>query len=87
MDLDIEILLTYEQPEDPRGFWDWLTKEALRELHSLRRFVLKVSVCRRQLWHPLTDPAPHAGEPLISWCDDDYANLKTAVTVASPLIQ
>jgi hypothetical protein len=81
LDLDVEILLTFDQPADPGEFWAWLTKDALRELYGLRRFVLKVSVCRRELWFPLSDHGLHTGEPLVSWDDDDYARLKECVTM------
>ncbi len=82
LQLDVEIILTWGQPEDPQRFWTWVTNDVLSQFHSLQRFVLKVAVYlppappfrkTRDRWMPRY-------EPLDSWDDAAYRDLRARVT-------
>ncbi|KAI1209786.1 uncharacterized protein F4807DRAFT_426288 [Annulohypoxylon truncatum] len=79
--LDVEVALTYGQPENPDKLWAWLREDVLGQFRDLERFVLKVSVYK----HFRPDrPRGHEGwtppyEPLSSWNDGEYQNLKDRV--------
>ncbi|KAI2604312.1 uncharacterized protein GGS25DRAFT_507704 [Hypoxylon fragiforme] len=80
--LDVEVVLTWGQPKDPRRFWDWLKDEVFGQLRGLQTFVLKVSV-----YKPFAPPEvggyaawmPQC-EPLDSWRDGQYRALKDRAT-------
>ncbi|KAI1077597.1 hypothetical protein F5B20DRAFT_583008 [Whalleya microplaca] len=79
--LDVEIVLMWDQPKNPRRLWDWLREDVLGQLGGLERFVLKTAVYmtsghlgpNHQQWVP-----PY--ERLSSWDDAEYQALKVKVT-------
>ncbi|KAI1772581.1 hypothetical protein F4818DRAFT_132762 [Hypoxylon cercidicola] len=80
--LDIEIVLLWGQPKDPQRFWAWLREDVLAQFRSLDRFVLKISV------YKTFTPPQHSEylkwtpeyEPLETWNESEYLELKARVT-------
>ncbi|KAH9986263.1 hypothetical protein F4779DRAFT_305871 [Xylariaceae sp. FL0662B] len=79
--LDVEVVLKWDHPKDPRRLWNWLRKDVLGQFQGLERFVLKTAVYmssgrlgpNHQQWVP-----PY--ERLSSWGDAEYQALKAKVT-------
>ncbi|KAI4870166.1 hypothetical protein F4820DRAFT_404216 [Hypoxylon rubiginosum] len=80
--LDIEVVLLWGQPKDSQRFWAWLRNAVLTQLRDLERFVLKVTVYKP---FPPSQSSVYPGrtpkyEPLETWNDDEYQDLKARVT-------
>jgi hypothetical protein len=83
LQFDVDFMVTWGQPTDGNMLWKWLTQEVFSQLKGLEQFVLKVSVLK-----PLLTPVDRRCyddwdpdvEPLEFWNEEEYQNLKLAVT-------